>query len=116
HALASDQRRKDKIACPCNRAAEDRMNRTDDSQWIAAKIAAVSGLFAVVTVVVGNYALLGPLVVPGNAAETARNIVVHQTQLRVALICFLIYGVNLVILLSALYVIVKPVGRLLAFI
>ena len=70
------------------------MNRIDDSQRIAARIAGVSGLLAVVIVVFGNYALLGPLVVPGNATETARNIVAHQTQLRVALICFLIYGVS----------------------
>jgi hypothetical protein len=92
------------------------MTRIDNSRWIAVKIAGVSGLLAVVTVVVGNYALLGPLVVPGNAAETARNIVAHQTQLRVALICFLTYGVSVVILLSALYVILKPVDRLLALI
>ncbi len=90
------------------------MNRIDDSQRIAARIAGVSGLLAVVIVVFGNYALLGPLVVPGNATETARNIVAHQTQLRVALICFLIYGVSVVVLLSALYVILKPVNRLLA--
>jgi len=92
------------------------MNRIDNSQRIAAKIAGVSGLLAVVTVVFGNYALLGPLVVPGNATETARNIVAHQTQLRVALTCFLIYGVSVVVLLSALYVILKPVDRLLALI
>ena len=92
------------------------MNTIDNSQWIAAKIAGVSGLLAEVTVVFGNYALLGPLVVPGNAAETARNIVAHQTQLRAALTCFLIYGVSVVVLLSALYVILKPVDRLLALI
>src|SRR6266540_3896985 len=88
----------------------------ENSQRVAAKVAGVSGLLAVVIVVVGNYALLGPLVVPGNAAETARNIVAHQTQLRVALACFLIYGVSVVVLLSALYVILKPVDRLLALI
>jgi hypothetical protein len=49
------------------------MNRIDNSQRTAAKIAGVSDLLAVVIVVFGNYALLGPLVVPGNAAETARN-------------------------------------------
>jgi hypothetical protein len=92
------------------------MNRIDDSQRVAARIAGVSGLLAVVIVVVGNYALLGPLVVPGNATETARNIVAHQTQLRVALICFLTYGVIVVVLLSALYVILKPVDPLVALI
>jgi hypothetical protein len=92
------------------------IGKIDNSQRVAAKIAGVSGLLAVVVVVVGNYALLGPLVVPGNAADTALNIVAHQTQLRVALTCFLAYGVIVVVLLSALYVILKPVDRLLALI
>jgi uncharacterized Tic20 family protein len=92
------------------------MNRIDNSQRVAAKVAGVSGLLAVVIVVVGNYALLGPLVVPGNAAETARNIVAHQTQVRLAVTCFLTYGVIVVVLLSALYVTLKPVNRLLALI
>ena len=90
------------------------MTRIDNSQRMAARIAGVSGLLAVMIVVVGNYALLGPLIVPGNAAETARNILAHQTQVRVALTFFLTYGVTVVVLLSALYVILRPVDRLLA--
>jgi hypothetical protein len=92
------------------------MNRIDNSQRVAAKVAAVSGLLAVAIVVFGNYTLLGPLIVPGKAAETAQNFVAHQTQVRVALICFLSYGVSVVVLLAALYVILKPVDRLLALI
>ncbi len=92
------------------------MNSVDNSQRIAARIAGVSGLLAVVIVVLGNYVLIGPLVVAGNATETARNIVAHQTQVRVALTCFLTYGVIVVVLLSALYVILRPVDRLLALI
>jgi hypothetical protein len=92
------------------------MNRSDNSQRVAAKVAGVSGLLAVVIVIFGNYALLGPLVVPGKAAETARNFVAHSTQVRVALICFLTYGLSVVVLLAALYVIFRPVDRLLALI
>jgi hypothetical protein len=92
------------------------MNRIDDSQRVAARIAGVSGLLAFVIVVFGNYALLNPLVVAGNAVETARNFAAHQTQVRLALICFLTYGVSVVVLLAALYVILRPVGRLLALI
>jgi hypothetical protein len=62
------------------------MNTIDNPQRVAAKIAGASGLLAVVIVVFGNYALLSPLVVPGNAAETARNIVARQTQVRVAIL------------------------------
>ena len=88
----------------------------DNSQRIAAKVAGISGLLAVVIVIFGNYALLGPLVVPGKAAETAQNFVAHSTQVRVALICFLTYGLSVVVLLAALYVIFRPVNRLLALI
>jgi hypothetical protein len=90
------------------------MNTIDNSQRLAAKIAGVSGLFAFVIVVVGNYALLGPLIVAGNAAETARNIMAHQTQVRLALTCFLIYSASVVVLLTALYVILERVDRILA--
>jgi len=90
------------------------MRTIDNSQRTAAKVAGVSGLFAFVIVVVGNYALLSPLLVPGNAAETARNMVAHQTQVRLALTCFLIYSASVVVLLGALYVIFRPVDRILA--
>ncbi len=90
------------------------MNTIDNSQRIAAKVAGVTSLLAFVTVVFGNYALLNPLVVPGNAVETARNFAAHQTQVRLALTCFLTYGISVVVLLAALYVILRPVGRLLA--
>ena len=65
------------------------MNMIDNSQRTAAKIAGVSGLLAVAIVVFGNYVLLSPLIVPRDAAETARNIMAHETQARMALICFL---------------------------
>jgi hypothetical protein len=92
------------------------MNTIDNSQRVAAKIAGVSGVLGIAMVVVGNYVLLGPLVVPGNAAETARNMVAHQTQVRVALTCFLMYSANVVVLLTSLYVILKPVDRILALV
>jgi len=92
------------------------MNMIDNSQQTAAKIAGVTGLLAVVIVVFGNYVLLGPLIVPRNAAETARNIMAHQTQVRAALVCFLLYSANVVVLLAALYVILRPVDRILALI
>jgi hypothetical protein len=92
------------------------MNTIDNSQRVAAKIAGVTGLLAVVIVVFGNYALLGPLVIPRDAVETARNVMAHQTQARVALACFLMYSASVVVLLAALYVILKPVDRILALI
>src|SRR5213592_1921258 len=90
------------------------MRTIDNSQRIAAKVAGVAGILAVVLVVFGNYMLLEPLVVPRNAADTARNVLAHQTQFRLALICFIAYGIGAIVLLSALYVIIAPVNRGLA--
>ena len=86
----------------------------NNSQRAAAKIAGIAGLLAFALVVFGNYVLLGPLVIPRNAADTARNILAHQTQFRAALVCFIAYGAGSVVLLSALYVILSPVNRGLA--
>ena len=86
----------------------------DDSQRTAAKVAGFSGLFAVAIVVFANYALLNPLIVPGNAAETARNLAAHETQVRVIATCFLTYSASVIVLLAALYVIFRPVNQGLA--
>src|SRR4029078_9707740 len=86
----------------------------DSSQRTAARIAGIAGLLAFCLVVFGNYVLLDPLIIPRNAADTARNILAHQTQFRIALTCFIAYGIGTVVLLSALYVILAPVNRGLA--
>jgi hypothetical protein len=88
----------------------------DPAQQTAAKVAGFSLLFSMVIVVFGNYVLLSPLIVPGNAVETARNILAHQVQFRVAIVCFLIYSANVVVLLAALYVILKPINQGLALV
>jgi hypothetical protein len=99
----------DKIDSP-----EDGFTMTNNSQRTAAKVAGVAGLLAVILVVFGNYVLLEPLIIPRNAAETARNILAHQTQFRIALTCFVAYGMGTVVLLAALYVILAPVNHGLA--
>ena len=86
----------------------------DNSQRTAASVAAVAGLLMFAIVVLGNYMLLNPLVVPRNAADTAQNILAHQTQFRLALMCFIAYGIGAVILLTALYVVLAPINRGLA--
>jgi hypothetical protein len=91
-------------------------NTIESSQRTAAKVAGVSLLLSMVIVVFANYVLLNPLIVRGNAAETARNIVAHETQFRVALTCFLTYSASVIVLLAALYLILKPVDRGLALV
>jgi hypothetical protein len=89
-------------------------DKIDNSQRMAAKVAGIAGLLSFALVVFGNYVLLEPLLVPRNAVETARNILAHQTQFRVALTCFIAYGVGAVVLATALYVVLAPVNRGLA--
>src|SRR5213596_2334422 len=89
-------------------------DKIDNSQRTAAKVAGVAGLLAFALVVFGNYVLLEPLLVPRNAADTARNILAHQTQFRFALACFITYDIAGIVLLTALYVIFAPVNRGLA--
>src|SRR5881396_3339370 len=90
------------------------MDNIDNSQRTAAKVAGAAGLLTFALVVFGNYVLLEPLLVPRNAVDTARNILAHQTQFRLALICFVTYGVGAVVLLTALYAILAPINRGLA--
>ena len=86
----------------------------DNSQQTAARIAGVSFLLSMVIVVFANYVLLGPLVFPRDAAETARNIVAHPTQFRLAMTGFLFYSLNSIVLLAAVYVVFKPINQSLA--
>lgn len=86
----------------------------DESQRKAARVAGVTFLLAIVVVVLANYGISFRLIVHGNAAETARNIMAHETLFRLNIACNLIYVVNVVVLLAALYVILKPVSRGLA--
>jgi len=86
------------------------------SQRTAAKVAGLSFLFTMIIVVFANYGLLNPLIVRGNVAETARNIVAHETQFRVTVVCFLAYSLGVFVLLAALYVILKPVNPGLALV
>src|SRR5438309_10022600 len=89
-------------------------DKIDNSQRTAAKVAGITGLLVFALVVIGNYVLLGPLIVPRNAVDTARNILAHETQFRLALICFITYGIGAIVLSTALYVILAPVNRGLA--
>ena len=86
----------------------------ENSQRTAAKVAGIAGLCAFALVVFGNYVLLEPLIVAGNAADTAHNILAHQTQFRFALVCFITYGIGGIVLVTSLYVIFAPVNRGLA--
>ena len=88
----------------------------DESQRKAARVAGFAFLFAMAIVVIANYGISFRLIVPGNAAETARNIMANETLFRINIACDLIYAATVVVLLAALYVILKPVDRNLALV
>ena len=89
-------------------------NRIEPEQQTAAKVAGISYLLTFVAVVYVNFAIHGRLIVHNNAAETAKNILAHEQLFRIGIVGDLFYCVGVVVLLSALYVILKPMSRGLA--
>src|SRR6266478_7670300 len=86
----------------------------DESQRKAARVVGFTSLFTLPFVVFANFAIHDGLIVAGNVAETARNILAHERLFRISIACDLIYSAGLVVLLTALYVILEPVNRNLA--
>ena len=85
----------------------------DQSQRTAAKVVGFAYLITFATVIYTRYGVLGSLLT-GNAAETAQNILAHEQLFRIGIAGYLFYCVCLVVLIAALYVVLKPVSRGLA--
>ena len=88
----------------------------NESQRKAARVAGFAYLLTMATVVFANLGIQDRLIVRGNAAETARNIIAHERLFRVAIACELIYCAGLIVLTTALYMILKTVDQSLALI
>lgn len=86
----------------------------DKSQRAAARVAGLAYLITFVMVVFINFGIHGPLIVKNNAPVTARNILAHEQLFRIGIAGDLIYCAGVVVLLTALYVVLKPVNRGLA--
>jgi len=74
----------------------------DQSQRKAARVAGFTCLFTMAIVVFANFGIHERLMVAGDAAATARNIIAHERLFRFSIACDLIYCAGLVILLTAL--------------
>jgi len=85
----------------------------EESQSKAAKVAGLAYLVTFATVVYVNFGIHDRLIVR-NSAETARNILGHETLFRIGIVGDLIYCAGIVVLLTALYVILRPVSPGLA--
>jgi Domain of unknown function (DUF4386) len=83
----------------------------DESQRRAAKVAGFAYLLSLPFVIFAHFGISARLIVTGDAAATARNIVAHERLFRVGIVCNLIYSAGVVVLLAALYVILKRVDE-----
>lgn len=86
----------------------------DESQRTAARVAGFAYLSTMAIAVYVNFGIHSRLIIAGNAAETARNILAHERLFRIGIAGDLIYCAGVVVLLTALYVILKPVSGGLA--
>jgi hypothetical protein len=89
------------------------MSTIDESQHKAARVAGFAYLITFAAVAYVNFGIHDRLITD-NAAETARNILSHERIFRIGIAGDLIYCAGVVVLLIALYVILKPVNRGLA--
>jgi len=86
------------------------------SQLKAAKVAGFAFLIAIAIVIFANYGINFRLIVPDNAAETAKNILAQESLFRLGIIAHLIYCISIIVLLTALYIILKPVNQTIAMV
>lgn len=90
------------------------MTLISDSQRSAAKVAAFAYPISMVFVATANFGLRGDLMVDGDVAETVRRIAAAQPLFRLSVTFDLAYATGILVLLAALYVILRPVNRYLA--
>ena len=89
-------------------------SRLEPAQHTAAKVAGFAYLFTFASVVFAQFGIHDRLIIQGHTTETAQNILAHERLFRISIACDLIYCVGVVVLLAALYVVLKPVNRGLA--
>ena len=82
----------------------------DDSQQKAAKIAGFTFIFSIAIVIISNYNVTFRYIVP-DAAETAKNLIAHDTLFRINVVGDLVYFLTLIVMSTSLYVILKPINK-----
>ncbi|HEY3131700.1 MAG TPA: DUF4386 domain-containing protein [Acidobacteriota bacterium] len=87
------------------------LRTTEPPQHTAAKVAGFLYLFLMVTAMFAQFYVRGRLIVPGDAVQTAKNIAASERLFRLGTVSDLITIAGDVILLWALYVVLKPINR-----
>ena len=86
----------------------------DDSQRTAAKVAAVASLLTFGLIVFANFGMRGRLLISGDMAATVRGVAAAEPLYRMSVVVDLVYCAGVVVLLTAMYVVLRPVSRHLA--
>ena len=86
----------------------------DKSQRKAATVVGFSYLFALPPAIFSEFYVLGKLLVYNNAVETARNIMAHERLFRLGTASNLTVFAIDIVLITALYAVLKSVNRNLA--
>ena len=86
----------------------------DQSQRKAAKVVGFSYLFALPPAIFAEFYVLGRLLVYNNAVDTARNIMAHERLFRLGIASNLTVFAIDIVLITALYVVLKSVNQHLA--
>src|SRR2546429_3154045 len=86
----------------------------EESQRKAAKVVGFSYLFALPPAIFAEFYVLGRLLVYNNAADTARNIMAHERLFRLGTASNLTAFAIDIVLITALYAVLKSVNRNLA--
>ena len=86
----------------------------DDTQRTAARVVGAAYLIALVPAVFAEFYVRGQLVVAGNAAQTALNIVAHERLFRLGIASNLAVFAIDIALITALYMVLNPIHRSLA--
>jgi hypothetical protein len=85
----------------------------DKSQRTAARVTAITYLINFALVIYVYYGIIWRLITE-NAAETTRNILAHEQFFRTGIALNILYSAGIFVLLTALYVVLKPVNKGLA--
>jgi hypothetical protein len=80
----------------------------DDTQRTAARVVGATYLIALVPAVFAEFYVRGQLVVAGNAAQTALNIVAHERLFRLGIASNLAVFAIDIALITALYMVLNP--------
>ena len=86
----------------------------EESQRKAAKVVGFTYLFALVPAVFAEFYARGQLIVFNNAGQTAQNIMEHERLFRLGIASNLTVFAIDIALITALYIVLRPVNRILA--